>query len=385
MSASNTRTFGDFNKNGIPDRMEKHHGLSDLNGNGIDDKHERKSSLFNKDRNGNGIPDKYERSSHSSDMNRNGIPDSMERGRRSNDLNGNGIPDQMEGGRAHRSTGLTDLNGNGVPDQFEKMHLGTAYRSEVLLPTKVIEKPAAIHEEIRREQVEEIQPIVNVEKLKTEVHQVTQPLIDREVRAVGIQERVLPTEILPQVTQPTVAVRSAEDFSTIQYRDTTNMVVEKPAVYMETQKKQIIEEIQPVIYKETIVPTLIKETKPIYQTIVEGTVFTHTVLPAQQLSGSQWSSRTWTSGSDLNGNGIPDQLEGGNRLSSDFNGNGIPDSLERGGNLRSNDLNRNGIPDQFEGGRRSNDLNGNGVPDSLERKNAPYQAPNSSFSQLRTM
>jgi len=246
------------------------------------------------------------------------------------------------------------------------LNLGTRTINQVLLPTKIIEKPAAIHEEIRREQIEEIQPIVNVEKLRTEVHQVTQPLIDREVRAVGVSERMLPTQVLPQINQPTVALRSAEDISSVSYRQDTNMVIEKPALYMETQKKQIIEEIQPVIYKETIVPTLIKETKPIYQTIVEGTTYSHEILPPMQLRGSNWATRISTS--DLNGNGIPDSLERRGGFSNDLNGNGIPDSLERRGGF-SNDLNGNGIPDSLERrGGFSNDLNGNGIPDSLERR-----------------
>jgi len=400
---SGRRSLHDLNGNGVPDKLEKNHGLSDKNGDGIDDKYESKSGLG--DRNGNGIKDKYE----------------YNQGRFSgNDLNGNGISDQFEGanqysrGSSWRSTG--DLNGNGIPDSMERMNLGsTTYVSQVLLPTKVIEKPAAVHEEIRREQVEEIQPVINIEKLKTEVHQVTQPLVDREVRAVGVSERMLATEILPQINRPTVALRSAQDVSTVSYRDQTNIVVEKPALYMETQKKQIIEEIQPVIYKETIVPTLIKETKQIYQTVVEGTTYVHQTLPVQQLKTSVWSGRSaaWGSGSDLNGNGIPDQFEGGNNFrsndlngngipdqlegrssfrSNDLNGNGIPDQFERGNNFRSNDLNGNGIPDQLEGRSsfRSNDLNGNGIPDQLEGGNwnnklAPNQAANSPLPSLRTL
>jgi len=349
---SGRRSLHDLNGNGIPDKLEKNHGLSDLNGNGVDDKFERKG----RDLNRNGIPDSLEgRTTFSSDLNRNGIPDSLER----------------------RTTFSNDLNGNGIPDQFERLNVGTKNYTQVVLPTKIIEKPAAIHEEIRREQVEEIQPIVNVEKIKTEVHQVTQPLIDREVRAVGVQERMLPTQVLPQINQPTVALRSAEDVSTVSYRQDTNLVVEKPAMYMETQKKQIIEEIQPVIYKETIVPTLIKETKPIYQTIVEGTTYVHEVLPAVQLKTSNWATRI--NATDLNGNGIPDQFERGTSWkSNDLNGNGIPDQFERGTSWKSTDLNRNGIPDSLErqsSGFSGADLNRNGIPDKFEQQtttNTPY-------------
>lgn len=154
----------------------------------------------------------------------------------------------------------------------------------VLLPTQIVEKPVAIHEEIRKELVEEIQPVVNVEKYKTEVHQVTQPLFDKEVRAVSIEQRTLATEVLPEVLVSGRGVNQAADVSTTQYLDTTTVVVEKPAMFREVERKQIIEEIQPVIYKETVIPEVIQETKPIYQKIVEGPVYSHTTMASRQVA-----------------------------------------------------------------------------------------------------
>jgi len=158
--------------------------------------------------------------------------------------------------------------------------------NQVLLPTQVIEKPTAIHEEIRREQVEEIQPIVNVEKIQTEVHQVTQPLLDKEIKPIVITERTLPGQILPEVINQTTSVPRTGDISTVSYRESSSVTVEKPPIFMETDKRQIIEEIQPVIYKETVVPTVIRETKPMYQKIVEGTTYIQETLPPRQLSGT---------------------------------------------------------------------------------------------------
>jgi len=163
-------------------------------------------------------------------------------------------------------------------------NLNNATVERVLLPTQVIEKPVAIHEEIRREMVEEIQPVINVEKLKTEVHQVTQPLFDKEVRPVQIENRTLATEVLPEVLVAGRGVNMANDVSTTKYLDTTTVVVEKPAQFREVERRQIIEEIQPVIYKETVVPSVIQETKPVYQKIVEGPVYTQSTLAAQGVS-----------------------------------------------------------------------------------------------------
>lgn len=158
--------------------------------------------------------------------------------------------------------------------------------SKVLLPTQVVEKPIAVHEEIRKEQVEEIQPVINIEKYKTEVHQVTQPLIDKEIKPVALQQRTLAPQVLPEVSLPGRGAAMASDISTVHVQDKAAMVIEKPAIYTEVDKLQVIEEIQPVLYKETIVPTVIQETKPVYQKIVEGPVYIQETLPVRDLSGT---------------------------------------------------------------------------------------------------
>jgi len=160
-------------------------------------------------------------------------------------------------------------------------------RQSLMLPTQIIEKPAAVHESIRKELLEEIQPVVNVEKVKTEVHQVTQPLFDKEIRPVFIEKKILSTEILPEVLVEGRGLRTAEEFSTTQFMPSSTMVVEKPATFIEVERKQIIEEIQPVIYKETIVPTVIQETKPVYQKIVEGPVYSQETLAARGVRSTE--------------------------------------------------------------------------------------------------
>jgi len=79
------------------------------------------------------------------------------------------------------------------------------------------------------------------------------------------------------------------DQSSVNYLDTTSVVVEKPARFIEVERNQVIEEIQPVIYKETVVPTLIQETKPVYQKIVEGPTYIQETMPARNISGSGYS------------------------------------------------------------------------------------------------
>jgi len=172
---------------------------------------------------------------------------------------------------------------------FGSVNASSAVVQEVLLPTQIIEKPVAIHEEIRNERVEEIQPVVNIEKLKTEIHQVTQPLFDKEIKPVHLERGILASQQLPEVNLPGSGLRSMNEVSSVHMQDTSTLTVEKPAIYMETDKKQIIEEIQPVLYKETVIPTVIQETKPIYQRVVEGAVYMQETLPARNLNTTNYS------------------------------------------------------------------------------------------------
>lgn len=159
--------------------------------------------------------------------------------------------------------------------------------SKIQLPTQIIEKPMAVHEEIRREQIEEIQPVINIEKLQTEVHQVTQPLIDKEVKPVHLEKRLLDTQVLPEVHLPGLGMAMPTERSSVHVQNTAGLVVEKPALIRETDKLQVIEEIQPVLYKETVVPTVIQETKPVYQKVVEGASYSQETRSARDLTAGR--------------------------------------------------------------------------------------------------
>eukprot|EP01114_Cavostelium_apophysatum_P018699 TRINITY_DN5850_c0_g3_i1.p2 TRINITY_DN5850_c0_g3~~TRINITY_DN5850_c0_g3_i1.p2 ORF type:complete len:279 (-),score=90.50 TRINITY_DN5850_c0_g3_i1:82-918(-) len=156
----------------------------------------------------------------------------------------------------------------------------------VSLPTQYVEKPMAVHEEIRREQVEEIQPVINIEKQKTEIHQVTQPLFDREIKGVNVQQRTLPSETMPDIRMQGRGTYQTAETSSVHMQPSVDRVIEKPAIVREVYKTTIIEEIQPILYKETIVPTVIQETKPVYQKIVEGPVYSQQTLPGRDISAT---------------------------------------------------------------------------------------------------
>jgi hypothetical protein len=241
------------------------------------------------------------------------------------------------------------------------------------LPVQIIEKPAAIHEEIRREQVEEIQPIINVEKFKIEIIQKKQPLLDKEVRPVFVEQRTLASQILPEVVMRTVQAPMTREVSTVRELNTESVIVEKAAIINEVEKRQVIEEIQPIIYKETIVPTLIRETKPVYQKVVEATTYVHQTLPPMAFNQSRYYSANSNDG--LNNSALNSGLNNGSN-NSGWNNNGLDNSgfnsgLNSGLNsdlnsgFNSNGLNNSGFNSGLNNSALNNGLNNSGLNNGL--------------------
>src|SRR5262249_23740931 len=133
-----------------------------------------------------------------------------------------------------------------------------------------------VHEKHRIEEVEEIQPVVHREIEKTEIHQITEPIVDNEIAPIIVEEQTLPLDIRPTiiVTQEysfeTIDLlsslripRSTEEENTIEV-DKSHATVVMPTMIHEVEKKKIIEEIQPIIYKEVLQPVIIRKTQPIF-------------------------------------------------------------------------------------------------------------------------
>jgi len=164
------------------------------------------------------------------------------------------------------------------------------------------------HETIINAERELIQPVIHREREQTEVHQVTQPLFEREVCPVIVENAVLPTEVRPTTMMQQQQVRAMPQLSTQVIAPTQRQVMECPARIEETIHKTVINEITPVVHKETIQPHLINETRPIYEKIVEAPTFLTEVRPVQQLLPGQESS--------LMGQGPPLFGQGGREMPS---------------------------------------------------------------------
>jgi hypothetical protein len=58
-------------------------------------------------------------------------------------------------------------------------------------------------------------------------------------------------------------------------------VVNKAPIVYETERRKILEEVQPIVYKQVVQPVIIRETKPIYEKIIEAPVIIREVREAR--------------------------------------------------------------------------------------------------------
>lgn len=157
------------------------------------------------------------------------------------------------------------------------------------LPREIIEKPVVIHETIRREQIEEVQPVIHLERERTEIRQITQPLFDKEVRPVTVEQRSLPEEFLPVQKKEYINVEKTAPLSTRSFEPIVQRTFEMAPIIEETERLRIIEEVTPVIYKETVIPTIIKVQKPIREVIIEAPTISECILAPRQMSAAERS------------------------------------------------------------------------------------------------
>jgi hypothetical protein len=138
------------------------------------------------------------------------------------------------------------------------------------------ERPAVIQETVLPEERIEIQPIIHREREQLEVHQVVQPMRERDIVATEVRTHVLPAETRQEVRESDVDFQRKYQDELLKYKSGLNIQpvkherFEKTPIVEEVIKKKVIEEIQPIIYRETIKPVIIQETLPIYEKIVEA-------------------------------------------------------------------------------------------------------------------
>jgi len=156
-------------------------------------------------------------------------------------------------------------------------------RSNPTVLHEKLEKPTIVRETIMPQEKYEVQPIIHREREQLEVHEVVQPMHERDIAPTNVRYATLPAQMKADVRESDVNFQSQYRAATTRYvpevatRDIQREFVNKAPILEEHVSKKIIEEVQPVLYRETVAPTLIEETQPIYEKIVETpTIFEET-------------------------------------------------------------------------------------------------------------
>jgi len=157
----------------------------------------------------------------------------------------------------------------------------------------ITQQPPLIHQTAVKEvvkpiQVEEIQPVVHRQIETTEIHQVKQPIYERNVLPTQVQDRVLPTTVKPDVVFGGRPPAMIEEPSTRVVENVQASTITKPAIVEETFRPHIVEEIQPVVFRETVAPSVVREVQPINERIIQQpVVIQETRQPIYQGAGQQ--------------------------------------------------------------------------------------------------
>jgi len=151
-------------------------------------------------------------------------------------------------------------------------------------PEKVLyeqrEFPPVVQETIIPQEKKEFQQVIHREVIVPEVHRITQPYFEQKILPHSVQERQLPSVFheIPRGGQ-NIPTRDIPQ-SSMQRQPVETQFVEKPPIVVETVKKVLTTEIQPVIYREVVEPQIIREMRPMYERFVEQP--TEQVMPRGQ-------------------------------------------------------------------------------------------------------
>jgi hypothetical protein len=165
----------------------------------------------------------------------------------------------------------------GTTTSYGTSSFGTA-TSTRMEPTFLEKKERApvIQETVLPEERVEIQPIIHREREQLEVHQVVQPMREKDIVATEVRTLVRPAETRQEIRESDLEFQRKYQDEVLRYKSGLNVQpvkherFEKPPIIEEVIRKKVIEEVQPIIYRETIRPVIIQETLPIYEKIVEA-------------------------------------------------------------------------------------------------------------------
>jgi hypothetical protein len=172
-------------------------------------------------------------------------------------------------------------------------------RVEPTVLVEKVEKPVIVKETILPQEKIEVQPFIHREREQLEVHQVVQPLHERDIAATSVRHATLPAEMRAEIRESDTAFQTTYREATTRHipevrtEAVQREFVNRPAIVEERVHKKIVEEIQPVLYKETVTPVIIEETQPIFEKIVEAPRIVEEMRPMVDL-GTRYASEVPT-------------------------------------------------------------------------------------------
>jgi len=134
------------------------------------------------------------------------------------------------------------------------------------------EFPPVVQETVIPQERKETQQVIHREIIHPEIHRVTQPYFERQVRPQVVQERELPPSFRETPSNMQIPQREVPQ-STSQMAPVMEQVVEKPPIVLESIKRVVTTELQPVIYREVIEPHVIRQFQPMREQMVEQPTF----------------------------------------------------------------------------------------------------------------
>jgi len=155
-----------------------------------------------------------------------------------------------------------------------------------------VEKPVIVKERLFPQETVELQPVIHREREQLEVHEIVQPLHERDICPTTVKRANLPAQIRPDIRESDSQYQAKYKEATGRYvseiktEPIQREFVNKPAVVEEHISKKILEEIQPVLYKETVTPVIIQQTQPIYEKVIEAPVIIEEVRQAMEIGGN---------------------------------------------------------------------------------------------------
>jgi len=167
--------------------------------------------------------------------------------------------------------------GEYLPGQTTGTWANEIHTAPTVLMEKV-ERPLIIRETVMPQEKIEVQPIIHREREQLEVHEITQPMHERDIAPTSMRSATLPAQVRTDVRESDANFQTQYRAATTRYSsDVSTMgvqreLVNKAPILEEHISKKILEEVQPILYKETITPTLIEETQPVYERIVEAPI-----------------------------------------------------------------------------------------------------------------